>query len=368
MQDKRAYLVGGLGCSGKTTFGKKLAIEKGIPYSKADDVYFIVGNNLGISQDKISLLPMQQTWENPDSLGLPNLGVYGSMYECVKQAYLEFFSYNIPKAFVLEGEALFWNKHERDLVNELLKDYNKTTFCLYPDYEQWLRNRTDRIAKGGHIPAYREEKEYNDLYLDYLSYMPEQTIIVKDTINLDCSPTGGTNYQTDDFSDPKWEVFDFPKDMTGKTFLDISCNTGWFSKKASDCGAKVIGIDISWQVLDEAYKKVPSGKFLLSKIEDFKLEKYDYVLSSSAFHYYKHREDVIRRIAESTDYFVLETPVLDSEIEDIQYKDDFMKSFCALVSEKLLLKWLNKYFKKVEKIGETIQPNSSNRPVYLCTK
>ena len=368
MSNKRAYLVGGLGCSGKSTFAKKLAIEKGIPYFKADDVYFIVGSNLKIPKEKMSLLPMESTWENPNILGISDMGVYGSMYECVKQSYLEYFSYNIPQSFVIEGEALFWNHHERDLVMELLNDYQKINLCLYPDYEQWLRNRTDRIKKDGFTPTYREEEEYNSLYKEYLTYMPEKTIVITDIINTDCSPTGGTNYQTDDFSDPKWEVYPFPKDMTGKTFMDISCNTGWFSQKASEQGAKVTGIDISWQVLVDAQIKVPSGTFLLSKIEDFKLEKYDYILSSSAFHYYKHREDVIRRISESTTYFVLETPVLESENEDIQYKDDFMQSFCALPSEKLLLKWLNKYFKKVEKIGETIQPNSSNRPVYLCTQ
>lgn len=368
MPNKRAYLIGGLGCSGKSTFAKKLAIEKGIPYFKADDVYFIVMNNLKISQDKISLLPMEQTWENPDSLGIGDLGVYGSMRECVKQAYLEFFSYNIPQEFVLEGEALFWNQHERELVMEMLNDYQKINLCLYPDYEQWLRNRTDRIKKGGFIPKFREEKEYEDLYKNYLTYMPEQVIIIKDIINTECSPTGGTNYQTDDFSDPKWDIYPFPKDMTGKTFMDISCNTGWFSKKAHKQGAKVSGIDISWQVLTKAYENEPTGCFYLSKIEDFPLKRYDYVLCSSAFHYYKNREDVIKRIADSTNFFVLELPILDSEVEDIQYNDDFMKSFCTLISEPLLLKWLKKYFKEVTKVGETIQPNGRNRPVYLCTK
>lgn len=368
MPDKRAYLVGGLGCSGKSTFSKKIAIEKGIPHFKADDIYFIVASNLGVSADKRVYLPMQSTWEDPSVLGLKDFGIYGSMKECVKQAYNEFFSYNIPQQFVLEGEAIFWNKHERGLIEEMLADHNKIHICLFPDYEQWLRNRTDRIKDGGHIPAFRDEDEYYALYEDYLNYMPLQTIVIKDILNIECSLTGGTNYQTDEFSDPKWEIYPFPKDMTGRTFLDISCNTGWFSKKAAEQGAKVTGIDISWQVLDVAYQRIPNGTFLLSKIEDFKLEKYDYILSSSAFHYYKHREDIIKRISESTTYFVLETPVLESEIEDIQYDDGYTKSFCALVSEKLLLKWLKKYFRSVEKVGETIHPGGRNRPVYLCTK
>ena len=368
MSDKRVYVIGGLGCSGKSTFAKKLAADRGIPYFKADDIYFIVQNNLGVSPDKISLLPMQQTWEDPKELGLKDFGIYGSMRECVKQAYLEFFSYNFPKSFVIEGEAIYWNVHERALLMELLSDRDVISLCLFPDYEQWLKNRTKRIKEGGHIPQFRDEAEYYKIYDQYLSYLPERTIIIKDIINTDCSPTGGTNYQTDDFSDPKWEVFNFPKDMIGKTFLDISCNTGWFSKKAEEQGAKVTGIDISWQVLVEAMDRVKTGKFYLSKIEDFKLDKYDYVLSSSAFHYYHHREDVIKRISESTTYFILETPVALSDKEEILYQDEYMESFCALPSEKLLLKWLHKYFKDVEKIGETIQPNGFNRPVYRCTK
>lgn len=367
LPNKRAYLIGGLGCSGKSTFARKMATDLGIPYFKVDDVYYIVASNLKVPKDKVVLLPMAKTWENPDSLGIPDLGVYGSIRECVKQAYLEFFSYNIPQSFVMEGEAIYWNRHERDLIAELLEDRQIINICIYPDYEQWLKNRTNRIKDGGHLPDFRDEDEYHNLYKEYLMYVPKRTIIIKDTQNIECSPTGGTNYQADYFSNPKWEVFNFP-DLKGKTFLDISCNTGWFSKKASDAGAKVFGLDISWQVLVEALIRVPTGVFTLSKVEDFEFGKYDYILCSSAFHYYKHREDVIRRISESTNYFILELPLLESNKEDIQYDNSFQDSFCALVSEPLLLKWLKKYFKNVEKIGETIQPNGRNRPVYRCTK
>ena len=365
--NKTAYLIGGLGCSGKSTFARKMATDLGVPYFKVDDVYYIVASNLKVPKDKVVLLPMAKTWENPDSIGIPDMGVYGSMRECVKQAYLEFFSYNIPRSFVMEGEAIYWNRHERDLVAELLEDRQVINLCLYPDYEQWLKNRTSRIKDGGHLPEFRDEDEYHKLYKEYLMYVPKRTIIIRDTQNIECSPTGGTNYQADYFSDPKWEVFKFP-DLKGKTFLDISCNTGWFSKKASDAGAKVTGLDISWQVLVEAQKKVPDGTFVLSKVEDFDFTDYDYVLCSSAFHYYTHREEIIKRISKSTTYFVIELPLLESDKEDIQYDNSFKDSFCSLVSEPLLLKWLKKYFKDVEKIGETIQPNGHNRPVYRCTK
>jgi 2-polyprenyl-3-methyl-5-hydroxy-6-metoxy-1,4-benzoquinol methylase len=367
MPDKTVYLVGGIGCSGKSTFSRKLAQDKQIPYFKADDVYLIVANNLKISPDKLVYAPMESTWEHPEVLGIPDFGIYGSMKECVKSAYLEYFSYNIPQSFVMEGEALYWNVHERDMIQELLSERQVVNLCVYPDYERWLKNRTKRKHDGGHLPDFRDEDEYNKLYEEYLSYTPERTILVKDAMS-ECSPMGGTNYQADDFSTPKWSVFNFPENLNGKTFLDISCNTGWFSKMAADRGAKVTGFDISWQVLVEAQKRVPEGLFKLSKVEDFNFGFYDYILCSSAFHYYTHREDVIRRISESTTYFVLELPLLNSPDEDIEYQDSYLESFCALPSEKLLMKWLKKYFKDVEKIGETIQPNSPNRSVYRCTQ
>ena len=184
--NKRAYLVGGLGCAGKSTFAKKLANDLGVCYVRADDIYWIVFKNLDIAKDKLVYAPMSSTWEKPEILGIPDFGIYGSMRECVKADYLEFFSYNIPKSFVIEGEAIFWNKHERALVEELLSDYNKTYFCLYPEYEQWLKNRTKRSIEGGHPIEFRDEDEYNKLYEEYLTYMPDNTIIIKDALS-ECS-------------------------------------------------------------------------------------------------------------------------------------------------------------------------------------
>lgn len=367
MPNKTVYLIGGLGCSGKSTFAQKLAQEQGIPYFRADDVYFIVANNLGISPEKLAYAPMQQTWEDPKELGLPDFGIYGSMKECVRSSYLEFFSYNLPQSFVLEGEALYWNPHERDLVNELLSEREVVNVCLTPNYEQWLKNRTKRLKEGGHCPPFTEQEDYNNLTKDYLTYVPDRTILIKDGYT-ECSLMGGTNYQTDDFSTPKWSIFNFPEKLDNRIFLDISCNTGWFSQMAADRGAKVTGLDISWQVLFEAQKRVPSGTFRLSKVEDFEFGTYDYILCSSAFHYYTNREEIIKRISKATTYFVIELPLLNSEKDDIQYQDSYQESFCSLVSESLMLKWLKKYFKDVEKIGETIQPNSPNRSVYRCTQ
>lgn len=348
-------MIGGLGCSGKTTFAKKLADTFGYWWYKCDDIYFPVGEILGVTD--LTPLPMVQTWkQNP------------KIKEVVKECY-EGLLKDVTGTVVLESGSLFWNKEELEIIKDILIEKGCTFryICLMPDYEQWLKNRSKRIETGGHCPEFLDEDDYKALCLEYRMYLPPNTILIRDILNIECSPTGGTNYQAESFSDPKWEVFSFPTDMAHKSFLDLSCNTGWFSKKAFECGAVVSGIDISWQVLDVAMDRVPTGNFEFSKIEDYDFGgKFDYVLCSSAFHYYKNRKWVINRIAQLTDYFVLEAPVLDDSIDNIVYQNDFKENFCALVSEPLLLKWLTTYFNDVKKIGETIQPNGKDRPVYLC--
>jgi hypothetical protein len=85
---------------------------------------------------------------------------------------------------------------------------------------------------------------------------------------------------------------------------------------------------------------------------------YDIILSSSAFHYYTHREEVLQKISEHCKLFVLETPVIEKEGLDIVYSGGENGEFCSVPTEELLVSWLKKYFKKVEKAGYTKQPNS----------
>lgn len=365
----KSYIIGGLGCSGKTTFARKLASENNIPYFNADDIYKIIQEKLNVDPDILVNLPMEKFWDNPEKFGF-KMVIYKTMAECVEQAYLELFSYNIPLNFVIEGEGIFYNHYEFDILSKLLENREKRYIAIMPDYEQWLKNRSRRIlVDKTYTPKFRDQDEYYALCEDYKNYLPKQTIIIKDILNTECTLMGKTNYQKEEFSDPKWEVFNFPTDMSGKRFLDISCNTGWFSQKASKAGADVVGIDIAWPLLDVAYDRVPNGQFYLSKIEDFNLEGFyfDYVLCCSAFHYYTNREDIIRRISQVTKCFVLELPLLDKPGKDIIYQSNYVDNFCSLPTEDLIVSWLSKYFKRVEKIGYTKQPDSDDRPVFKCT-
>lgn len=361
MSNKKCYIVGGLGCSGKTTFARDIASQMGIPCFMADNIHVLLANKIGMPFSELAKLVMPKNWDDKPLESFPN------KYEAFKQAYLDFFNYLPPEQFVIDGESLIWNKRERKILEEILPDYTFRYLILAPDYEQWLKNMSKREKDGSYSPKFRDEKEYNDLLSQYLTYAPDNSMIVRDIKNTKCSPTGGTVYQNEAFSDPKWEVFDFPKDLKDRSFLEISCNTGWFLKKAGERGAKVYGVDISWQVLDIAMDRNPTGVFWLSKIEDFQTtSQFDYILCSSAFHYYHHREEQLAKISKMTKNFILETPVLLEDREFIRYQGGEDGEFCSVPSEKLLLRWLSKYFKKVTVIGETIQPDSHNRPVYLC--
>jgi 2-polyprenyl-3-methyl-5-hydroxy-6-metoxy-1,4-benzoquinol methylase len=367
----KVYIISGMGASGKTTFAEKLSKELNIPWIKGDDVYRIVQRKLGISNEKLRYAPMLSYWEDPTKLDLENWLEYGSMKECVKSSWLEFLNFKFPPSIIIESVSLFWNPLELEAVKDVFENYDFRYFWINVDYERWLKNRSKRVGtmyEG--YPPFDEETKYREA-IDTLAlnHVPKDAYIIKDITNTSCSLTGGVAYQSEDFSNPKWSVFDI--NVKDKTFFEVSCNTGWFSSKALEEGAKIVeGCDISWQVLDIAKDRCPKGVFYHSKIEDFdfKDKMYDIILSSSAFHYYTRREEVIKKISEHCNMFVLETPVIEKECLDIVYKGGQNDEFCAIPTEELLLKWLNKYFSKVEKAGYTKQPDSNDRPVFKCYK
>jgi len=359
---KKIYFVTGLGGSGKTTFAKKMAEELGVAYYKADDVYEIVQRKLEIPITELSKMAMLQTWKTRK-----DWGVYETPERLLETSYNELFSYNPPKVLILEGESLFFNPREFGVVDKMFKDYDRRYLVLEPDYETWLKFRAKRRNISGEITTiFREEKDFYNLQAELRQYVPlKNQMIIKDPLNYQCSNTGNTEYQNDEFSGPKWEAFNL-KDLEGKSFFEVSCNTGYFSNKAKEQGARIFGLDISWQVLDKAMDKVPDGNFFLSKIEDYEFQDiYDFILCSSAFHYYKHREEMIKKISEHCKTFLLELPVKGGG-DDIYYQGGDNCDFCSVVSQSLIEKWLKKYFKSVEMKGYTKQPNSSDRPIYLC--
>lgn len=90
-------------------------------------------------------------------------------------------------------------------------------------------------------------------------------------------------------------------DFKGKRVLDLGCGFGWHCIYAIEHGAtKVIGIDISEKMLEEARKRNPSPliEYKCMAIEDFdfQADSYDIVISSLTFHYLENFMDISQKI------------------------------------------------------------------------
>lgn len=105
----------------------------------------------------------------------------------------------------------------------------------------------------------------------------------------------------------------------GKRVLDLGCGYGWHCLYAASGGAtKVLGIDLSAKMLEEAVRRntFPAVEYRRMGIEDFDYpaESYEVVISSLAFHYIEDLHDVFRRVyrtltAGGTFVFTIEHPV-----------------------------------------------------------
>ena len=78
--------------------------------------------------------------------------------------------------------------------------------------------------------------------------------------------------------------------------LDLGCGTGGESKRLSDLGARVTGIDFSGKALEYARKSVPTAEFLEQDIRhiDLKGKAFNGILEAAVlFHFNKTEQDRI---------------------------------------------------------------------------
>ena len=89
-------------------------------------------------------------------------------------------------------------------------------------------------------------------------------------------------------------------DMKDATVLDLGCGAGELCRRIKDLGAsRVIGVDISANMLELARKEAPEGiTFQNMPMEDvqFETETFDLVVSSLAFHYIADLGEMFRKI------------------------------------------------------------------------
>ena len=105
-------------------------------------------------------------------------------------------------------------------------------------------------------------------------------------------------------------------DLSGKSVLDIGCNSGFFSGYAKFSGSyQVDGIDFNINAIQEAKNRFKGCNFIVGNFEELPKNKYDCILFLSAIHYAKDQEQLIRSIVENNlnddGLLVLEIGVVD---------------------------------------------------------
>lgn len=114
---------------------------------------------------------------------------------------------------------------------------------------------------------------------------------------------GGSN------SSSKLEAIRLP-DLTGKRFLDLGCNAGFFCAHAMEKGASyTLGVDISERVIGLARERYPDLEFRSGGWDKFPEGEFDTVICLSAIHYAKDPAKLaqnIRNCLSDTGVFVLE--------------------------------------------------------------
>ncbi|MEW6003026.1 MAG: class I SAM-dependent methyltransferase [Nitrospirota bacterium] len=120
--------------------------------------------------------------------------------------------------------------------------------------------------------------------------------------------------------------FDFPKDLTGKTVLDIGCNTGFFSFESEKRGAeRVVALDVREIPAFFAVRKILNSKveFIQKDIYNITpdLGKFDLVLCGSLLLHLTDLFRVIRIIRGLTkEMAIISTEVLlDEDVQDRPY-------------------------------------------------
>lgn len=100
------------------------------------------------------------------------------------------------------------------------------------------------------------------------------------------------------YAQPVYDLLSrLPKEFKPSTIIDLGCRSGDTTKHlaVTFTKAKIIGIDSSNQMIEQAKVRFPKLTFQCAKLEDFN-SKADLIFSSAALHWVGHSEELIGKL------------------------------------------------------------------------
>src|SRR4051794_11062207 len=87
------------------------------------------------------------------------------------------------------------------------------------------------------------------------------------------------------------EVIELLAPADGERILDLGCGTGHLTAQIAACGAEVIGIDRSPEMIATARRNYPHLRFEVADAESFRFDApFDAVFSNAAIHWMKDQQ------------------------------------------------------------------------------
>lgn len=109
---------------------------------------------------------------------------------------------------------------------------------------------------------------------------------------------GGNNFYNKYIENPAIEKF-LKAEVKGKKVLDLGCGSGISTKRLSDFGAKVKGLDLSRNLIEIARKENPKINFYVGtgRKTPFKKNEFDIISSGLMVHYIKDLNKLFKEIS-----------------------------------------------------------------------
>lgn len=94
------------------------------------------------------------------------------------------------------------------------------------------------------------------------------------------------------------DLLELLEPRAGETILDLGCGTGQLTAKIAESGARVIGIDASPEMIEQAGLNFPQIEFQVADVRDYRRDvTFDAVFSNAVLHWVQPPEQAVRTMA-----------------------------------------------------------------------